>query len=68
MINTAESSNDSMILIISIISSFKINKVNAFPALTAPLTLIFPSNLLITFEVKLITNPSKLPLAKGIVI
>ena len=49
-------------------SSFKINKVNAFPALTAPFPLIFLSNLFITFEVKLLTNPGKLSLAKGKVI
>ena len=65
-INTPESSNDFMILIISFISSFKINKVNPFPALTAPFPLIFLSNLFIAFEVKLLTNPGKLFPAKGI--
>ena len=45
------------------ISSFKINKVNRFPALTAPFPLIFLSNLLIAFEAKLFTNPGKLYLA-----
>ena len=55
-----------MILIISFILSFKINKVNPFPALTAPFPLIFISNLFIAFEVKLFTNPGKLSLAKGI--
>ena len=57
-----------MILIISFISSFEINKVNLFPALTVPFPLIFLSNLFIAIEVKLLTNPGKLPLAKGIAI
>ena len=50
---------------ISFISSFKINKVNRFPALTAPFPLIFLSNVLIAFEVKLFNNPGKLSLAIG---
>ena len=50
---------------ISFISSFKINKVNRFPALTAPFPLIFLSKLLIAFEAKLFTNPGKLSLAIG---
>ena len=66
-INTPESSNDVMIFI-AFICSFKINKVNLFPALTAPFSLIFLSNLFIAFEVKLLTNPGKLSLAKGIAI
>ena len=45
------------------ISSFKIDKVNRFPALTAPFPLIFLSKLLIAFEAKLFTNPGKLSLA-----
>ena len=53
-----------MILIISFICPFKINKVNPIPALTAHFPLIFFSNLFITFELKLLTNPGKLPLAK----
>ena len=57
-----------MILIISFISSFEINKVNPFPAPTALFPLIFLSNLFIAFEVKLLTNPGKLSLAKGIAI
>ena len=57
-INTPESSNDFMVLIISFISSFKKNKVNPFPALTASCPLIFLSNLFIAFEVKLLTNIS----------
>ena len=65
-INTPESSNDIIILIISFISSFEINKVNPFPALTAPFLLIFLLNLFIALEVKLLTNPGKLYLAKGI--
>ena len=67
-INTPESSNGFIIFIISFISSFEINKVNHFPAQTAPLLLIFLSNLFIALEVKLLTNPSKLSLAKGIAI
>ena len=63
-INTPESSDDFIILIISFISPFKINKVNPFPALTAPFPHIFLSNLFIAFEVKLLTNPSKLSLDK----
>ena len=41
-------------------------KVNPFPDLTAPFPLIFLSNLFIAFEVKLLTYPGKLSLAKGI--
>ena len=40
------------------------NKVNPFPALTAPFPLILLSNLFIGLEVKLLTNPGKLPPAK----
>ena len=59
-INTLECSNDFMILIISFISSFEVNKGNLFPALTAPFPLIFLSNLFDAFEPKLLTNPDKL--------
>ena len=55
-----------MTLIISFISSFEINKVNPFLAMTALFRLIFLSNLFIAFEVKLLTNSGKLSLAKGI--
>ena len=55
-----------MILVISFISSFEINKVNPFPALTAPFPLIFLSNLFFVFKANLLTNPGKLSLAKGI--
>ena len=48
-----------MILIILITSSFKMNKLNTFRALTDPFPAIFLSNLFITFEAKLITNPVK---------
>ena len=65
-INTPECSNDFIILIISFISLFKINKVNPFPALTAPFPLTFLSNLFYAFESKLPTNPGKLSLAKEI--
>ena len=66
--NTPDSSNDFMILITSFISLFEINKVNPFPALTTLFPLIFLSNLFIAFEVKLLTNPGKLSLAKEIAI
>ena len=66
-INTPESSNDFMIFIIPFISSFEISKGNSFPALTAPFPLFF-SNLFIVSEDKLLTNPGKLSLAKGIAI
>ena len=52
----------------SFMSLFEVNKVNIFPALTAPFPLIFLSNLFIALEVKLITNPGKVSLAKGILI
>ena len=42
------------------------SKVNPFPALTSPFPLIFLSNLFIAFEVKLLTYPGKLSVAKGI--
>ena len=67
-IGTPESSNDFVILILSFISLFEINKVNPFPALTAPFPHIFLSNLFIAFEVKLLTNPDKLSLANGLAI
>ena len=47
-----------MILIISFISSFEVNKVNPFPTLTASFPLIFLLNLFTAFEVKLLTNLS----------
>ena len=67
-IHSFESSNDFMILIASFISSFEMNKVNSFPAHTAPFLFIFLSNLLIPFEVILYyyTSPGKLSLAKGL--
>ena len=45
-INTSKSSNDLIILIISLISSLEGNKGNPIPTLTAPFLLIFPQNLL----------------------
>ena len=42
------------------------NKVNLFPALTAPFPLVFLLDLLIAFENKLLSNPDKLSLAEGI--
>ena len=65
-VNTPESSNDLIILIIPFISSIEINEANSFPALTAPFPLIFVPNLLIAFEVKLHTNRGTLSLSKGI--
>ena len=41
------------------------NKVNT-SALTAPVQVIFLSNFFIGFEAKLLTNPGKLSLTKGI--
>ena len=55
-----------MILTISVTSLFEINSVNHFAVLTAPFSFIFLSNLYIALEVKLLTNPGKLSLAKGI--
>ena len=55
-----------MILMISFISSFEIQNVNTFPALTDTFPLIFLSNLFIAFEVKLVTNPGQLSLDNGI--
>ena len=55
-----------MILTISFISTVEINKVNLFPAQTAPFPLIFLLNLFIAFEFKLLTNLSKLFLPKVI--
>ena len=42
------------------------DKVNPFLVLTAAFPINFMSNLFIALEVKLLTNPGKLPLAKGI--
>ena len=68
--NTPESSRYFMILIISFMSSFKLSKVNSFPALTALFGLIFLLSLSNTFEVlfeaKVLTIPGKLPVAKGL--
>ena len=49
-----------------ILSTFKINKVNPFSALTAPFPTTFLSNLFIAFEATLLTNLGKSSLAKGI--
>ena len=64
LVNIPDSSNDFIILIISVISSFGINKVNPIHSLTAPFPLIFLSNLFIAFKAKLLTNIGKLSLAK----
>ena len=47
-----ESSHGFVILIVSATSSFEINKVNPFPALTAPRPVILYLNLYITLVVK----------------
>ena len=66
-INTHKSSNDFMILIRSFtFFYFEINKLNPVPALTALSPLISHSNFFIVFEIKLLTNPGKLFLEKGI--
>ena len=67
-IDTPKFSNDFMILIKSFTSSFEIKEVNPFSALTTSFSLIFLSSLPIAFEVKLLTNPGKLSLSKGIAI
>ena len=64
--NTMESSNGFIIFIVSFISLIEINKVNPFPSLTTHFPLIFLSNVFIALEVKLLINPGKLSLAKGI--
>ena len=56
-----------MILIISFIPSFKVNKVNLSPSFTALFRLTVLSNLFVTFEVKFLTNSGKQSLAKGVV-
>ena len=75
-INTYEFSSDFIISTISFISSFKRNKVKfscssyrSFCTYYCSFKFIYCiSNLLITFEVILLTNPGKLSLAKGIAI
>ena len=57
-----------MILIMSFMFSFEINKVNTFHALTVLLPLVFLSNFFIAFKTKLLTNLSKLSLAEEIAI
>ena len=65
-INTRESSNYVITLIMSFISSFEINRVNPFSALITPFSLIFLSNLFIALKVKFLTNLGKLYVAKAI--
>ena len=65
-INAFKPTNDFMILIISFKTSFEKNKINLFPALTAPFPLVFLSNLFISFEAKLVTSPGKFSLVKEI--
>ena len=66
LINQISSSNDFMVLIISFISSFDMNKVNHFPAITGSFPLIFILNSFIEFKAKLLTSSSNLSLAKRI--
>ena len=54
-----------MTLITLFISSFNINKVNPFPALTTTFPLIIVSNLFTAFKAKLLANAGKLSLVKG---
>ena len=67
-INSPESSNNFMIFKMSFISSLKMNKVNPFPAMIVHFPSIYLLNLFFAFEAKLLTNPGKLSLAKGIAI
>ena len=53
---------------ISFIFLSNINELNPFSALTASFALTYLSNLFIALKVKLLTNPGKLSLAKGIAI
>ena len=53
-------------MILSFISSFKIDKVNLASSLISTFPLIFLSKSLIAFKTKLLTKPGKLSLAKGI--
>ena len=66
-INTAKPYNDFIIFIISLMCLVEINEVNCLFSLIASFLLIFLSNLFIAFEVRYLTNSSKLSLAKGIV-
>ena len=66
--NAPRTFNNLMILVISFISSFQINIVNAFPALAASFLLIIFLNFFLVFEVKSLTNPDKLSLDKRIAI
>ena len=59
LIHTPDFSGESMILIMSVMSSFEMNKLSPFPAITAPCPLIFLSNLSNTDEVALVANLNK---------
>ena len=63
-VNKPESSRDLIILIISFISSFEMNKKNLFPDLTAPPSLILLSNLP-NIDEFLVANLDKISLSKG---
>ena len=58
-INTPESFKDFMILMISSLFSFEMNKVNLLPALTTLFPLILLSTLFFVFEAMLLINPGK---------
>ena len=58
-------SSDSTILIIPFTSSFEMDKMNPFPALTASCPLIFLSNFSNTAEVALVANFGRISLSKG---
>ena len=64
-VNIPYSSIHFTILIISFISSFEMNKINSFSALTTPFRYIFLSNLSNTDEVALVSNLGKISLAQG---
>ena len=65
LINRSDFSSDCTILITAFISSSEINKVNLFPALTAPCPLIFLSNVSHKHGVDLAANLVQTSLVKG---
>ena len=67
-INTPESSNDFIILIILFICSFDKKYSKFFSSSDSSFSTYFLVKLFIALEVKFLTNPGKLSLAKGIAI
>ena len=63
-INRPESSSEFTVLMTSSISSFKMNKVGAFPTLTDYCTLIYLSNLSFTAKTAIVSNLGRTSLAK----